>query len=131
MLAATRRRRVKGQAIMHPDALGHPQAGFPDEPLPLYGLPPEIEYQRDTASWQQGVSTQMGPGTKGVTVRVSAEAGLEHHRGAQRLGVVTFAPAESMTPDDLLYREQPGSRRHGMLPRVTGAPVTCAIIVDG
>lgn len=60
----------------------------------------------------------------------SAEAALEHYHGAQRLDVLTFAPAESMAADYLFFRE-PGSRQRGPMPTKAGAPVTAAILVDG
>jgi hypothetical protein len=61
---------------------------------------------------------------------VSAEAALEHYRGVGRLDVLTFAPAESMAPDYLLYRE-PGSRQRGPTPRMTAAPASATVLVDG
>ena len=60
----------------------------------------------------------------------SAEAALEHYHGAGRLDVLTFAPAESMQADYLLFRE-PGSRQRGPNPTMAGAPVSAAVLVDG
>ena len=60
----------------------------------------------------------------------SAEAGVVHYRGAGRLDVLTFAPAESMTADYLLFRE-PGSRQRGPMPRMAGGPVAAAVLVGG
>lgn len=52
-----------------------------------------------------------------MVTSVSAEAALEHYRGAWRLDVLTFAPAESLAADYLLFRE-PGSRQRGAMPRM-------------
>jgi hypothetical protein len=60
----------------------------------------------------------------------SAEAALEHYRGAGRLDVLTFAPAESMAADYLFFRE-PGSRQRGPMPTMAGVPVSAGILVDG
>lgn len=65
-----------------------------------------------------------------MVTRASAEAALEHYHGGWRLDVLTFAPAESMAADYLLFRE-PGSRQRGPNPTMEGAPVSATVVVDG
>jgi hypothetical protein len=60
----------------------------------------------------------------------SAESALEHYHGAGRLDVLTFAPAESMQADYLLFRE-PGSRQRGPNPTMAGTRVSAEILIDG
>lgn len=65
-----------------------------------------------------------------MVTSVSAEAALEHYHGAQRLDVLTFAPAESMEADFLFFRE-PGSRQRGPHPPTAGVRVSAPVLVDG
>lgn len=107
-----------------------PQAQLPSEPLPLYGLPSGVECLRITGGTRRSVQTSRERHTGRTVTSESGEAALEHYRGAWRLDVVTFAPAESMQADYLLFRE-PGSRQRGPFPPTVGTPISAEILVDG
>src|SRR6185437_4622714 len=111
-------------------AMSGRQARSPGEPLPLYGLPLDVECLRITGGSQHSVQTSREPKSGRMVTSESAEAGVVHYRGAGRLDVLTFAPAESMTADYLLFRE-PGSRQRGPMPRMAGGPVAAAVLVGG
>lgn len=65
-----------------------------------------------------------------MVTSVSDEGRVVHYRGAGRLDVVTFAPAESMQADYLFFRE-PGSRQRGPNPIEPGTRVSATVPVDG
>lgn len=111
-------------------AMSRPQAQLPSEPLPLYGLPPGVECLRITGGTRRSVHTSRERKTGRTVTSESTEAALEHYHGAQRLDVLTFAPAESMQADYLLFRKS-GSRQCGPHPPTPGARVSAEILVDG
>ena len=111
-------------------AVRSPEARLPGDPLPLYGLPLDVECLRVAGGSRRSVRTSRQRLSGRAVTSESAEAALEHYHGAQRLDVLTFAPAESMAADYLFFRE-PGSRQRGPMPTMPGAPVTAAIVVDG
>lgn len=107
-----------------------PQARLLNSQLPLYGPPPGVECLRVTGGSRRSVQTSRERHTGRTVTSESAEAALEHYRGAGRLDVLTFAPAESMQADYLLFRE-PGSRQRGPFPPTAGARVSAEVLVDG
>lgn len=110
--------------------MSRPQARLPGEPLPLYGLPPGVECLRVTGGTRRSVQTSRERKTGRTVTSESAESALEHYHGAGRLDVLTFAPAESMQADYLLFRE-PGSRQRGPNPTMAGTRVSAEILIDG
>lgn len=110
--------------------MSRPQAQLPSETLPLYGLPLDVECLRITGGTRRSVQTSRERKSGRMVTSVSAEAALEHYRGAGRLDVFTFAPAESMAADYLFFRE-PGSRQCGPHPPTARARVSAPVLVDG
>ena len=68
--------------------------------------------------WQRTVQSSTGPTPQGTVTIESTEAGLDHRRDAQSVRVVTVIPADSLSPDALLDREQAGG-----IPVLTGRGV--------
>jgi hypothetical protein len=110
--------------------MSRPPARLPSESLPLYGLPLDVECLRITGGTRRSVQTSREVKSGRTVTSVSAEAALEHYQGARRLDVLTFAPAESVQSDHLLFRE-PGSRQRGPFPHTAGAPVSAVVLLDG
>ena len=103
---------------------------LPSEPQPLHGLSLDVECLRITGGTRRSFQTSREPKTGRMVTSVAAEAALEHYRGAGRLDVLTFEPAESVQVDYLFFQE-PGSRQRGPNPRMEGAHVSAAVLVDG
>jgi|SRR6185437_7013990 len=86
-------------------AMSGRQARSPGEPLPLYGLPLDVECLRITGGSQHSVQTSREPKSGRMVTSESAEAGVVHYRGAGRLDVLTLDPVVS-------HRGQPGDYVH-------------------
>ena len=106
------------------------EARLLSEPLPLYGLPPDVECLRITGGTRRSVETSRERKSGRMVTSVSAEAGVVHYCGAGRLDVRTFAPAGSMQAGCMLFRE-PGSRQREPMPFMAGGRVSAVVLVDG